>query len=295
MEDAVSEAISVGALSRDDMIGVADAYLEALGARDPSGLHLADGFKFTENGLDLPLGTALWATATGSGSYRFFFADTREQQVGAYAVVEEMGQPAILALRLRLRGGRISEIEHIVGRGGSQIWQPQNLKEADPIFEEQVEPPRRASREVLIRAADSYYEAIEQGDGNIVPVIDECVRRENGALTALTPEPTNWGSNLSVAASIHLGCWTHVRVVRRRYPLVDEERGLAWAINMFENPGNVAALNLRGIGPTPLPVGRLQPSALPVAELFKVIDGKIHRIETVLGPRVPYGMPSGWE
>jgi hypothetical protein len=126
-------------------------------------------------------------------------------------------------------------------------------------------------------------------------VIDECVRRQNGAYTALTPEPTSWGSNLTVAASIHLGCWTHVKVRSRRYPLVDEERCLAWGINLFENPGNVSALNLRGIGLTPLPAGRLQPSALLVAELFKVIDGKIHRIETVLGPRLPYGTPSGWE
>jgi hypothetical protein len=291
----LSETTTAGSLSRRDLIGIADTYLEALGARDPDRLKLASDYRFTENGQRIPLGRALWDTATGPGTYRFFFTDQREQQVGAYAVVEEMGYPAILALRLKVDNGAIAEIEHIVGRGGMAIWKPENLETAEPIFEDVVEPSRRSPREVLIKAADSYYEAIEQGDGNIVPVIDECVRRENGAFTALTPEPTSWGSNLSVRDSIHLGCWTHVKVTDRRYPLVDEERGLAWAINLFENPGNIRALNLRGIGLTPLPPGRLQPSALLVAELFKVIDGKIHRIETVLGPRLPLGSTTGWK
>jgi hypothetical protein len=121
------------------------------------------------------------------------------------------------------------------------------------------------------------------------------VRRENGELTALTVAPTNWGSNLSVRESIHLGCWTHIKVRSRRYPLVDEARCLAWGINLFENPGDIAELEIRGQGAVPLPPGRLQPSVLLVAELFKIIDGNIHRIETVLGPRMPYGTKSGWE
>ena len=39
---------------------VVERYLEALAARDPSRLPVADGVRFTENGIPLPLGTGLW-------------------------------------------------------------------------------------------------------------------------------------------------------------------------------------------------------------------------------------------
>ncbi len=49
---------------RDGLIGHIDRYLAALAANDPSGLHVADGVRFTENGQTLALGNGLWATAT---------------------------------------------------------------------------------------------------------------------------------------------------------------------------------------------------------------------------------------
>jgi hypothetical protein len=39
--------------------------------------------------------------------------------------------------------------------------------------------------------------------------------------------------------------------------------------------------------------GPAQPWTWYLAEMFKIEDGKIHRIEAVLD-RVPYGMLSGW-
>jgi hypothetical protein len=92
-----------------------------------------------------------------------------------------------------------------------------------------------------------------------------------------------------------MGYWKHLYVRDRRFPVVDEERCLSWCINYFETPGNVTTLDLKGAGPTAVRPGALQPSALPVAELFKVIDGNIHRIETVLGPRLPLGTKSIWD
>ena len=43
----------------------------------------------------------------------------------------------------------------------------------EALFDAVVEPSRRSPRETLIGAADRYYDAIEQGDGHLVPVIDE--------------------------------------------------------------------------------------------------------------------------
>jgi hypothetical protein len=296
----MTSATAQSKMDRAGLIAIVDQYYEALGARDPGRLPLAANVKFTENCQVIPLGTALWATTTSPGTYRIYFADSGGQQVGSYAVVEEMGAPAILALRLKVINGQITEIEHIVGRDAGtpsvpNLWDPAELRTADPIFEAVVEPSRRSPRDVLIAAARGYYDAIEQGDGHLVPVIDECVRRENGAYSALNPNRPGTSNEYSVFESIDMGYWTHLKVRDRRYPIVDEERCLSWSINFFETPGNVTTLNLKGKGPTPLSPRSLQPSALPVAELFKVIDGKIHRIETVLGPRLPFGSKSGWD
>jgi hypothetical protein len=249
---------------------------------------------FTENCQVLPLGTALWATATDPGSYRLHFADVQSQQVGSYAVVEEMGHPVIMALRLKLDDGKISEIEQIVSRRNWYAFAPWALVNPNPVFSEAVEPARRSSREFLAGAADSYYTAIEKGDGSIVPVVDECIRTENGVQTCLNPTRELEHDRMSVFDGIDVGTWTFVKVRDRRFPIIDEERGLAFSINFFEVDGNVRSVEVRGKGTVQLGPESLEPNASVVAELFKVVDGKIQRIETVLGPQVPYGTKPGW-
>lgn len=43
-----------------------------------------------------------------------------------------------------------------------------------------VPPSQRLSREVLLRAANSYFDALEGDDGKIAAFADDCVRHENG-------------------------------------------------------------------------------------------------------------------
>ena len=63
------------------------------------------------------------------------------------------------------------------------------------------------------------------------------------------------------------------RIRDRRFVAVDRERGIVFAFGFFDH---------RTINWT-----------WQIAELFKVRDGLIHRIEAVL-QRCPYGMNSGW-
>jgi hypothetical protein len=60
------------------------------------------------------------------------------------------------------------------------------------------------------------------------------------------------------------------RVQERRFPVVDEERGMVLSIIRFDHPYSFF-----------------------IAELFKIADGKINRIEALVTP-VPYGMSTGW-
>ena len=93
-------------------------------------------------------------------------------------------------------------------------------------------------------------------------------RVENGTVTANNPE----GSpihKMTAGEQFDTGFSTFITQIReRRFPVVDEERGLV---------------------PPPYDT----PYTTMIGELFKIKSGQIHRIEAVLLP-VPYGMPSGW-
>ena len=94
----------------------ADRYINAMVAHDPSSVPLADTVKFTENGVELNVGDALWATASGNTDYTIYAADPETGQIGYSGIVEENGTRVLISFRLKISKGRINEIEQIVGR-----------------------------------------------------------------------------------------------------------------------------------------------------------------------------------
>jgi hypothetical protein len=278
---------------RDSLLRVLDHYLLALSRRDPSALQTTDDLKFTENCSTLRLGQGLWATATNKVTYKHAFADPAQGQVACFAVVEEMDVPALLALRLKVEGSLVGEAEHLVARFGNPIFQPEALSEPLQPFTE-VEPPEtRSSREELVRIAGSYFDAIEQDDGSIVPVDEECYRLENGIKTTSNPESQGIG-RLPVVEQLSSGFFDYITQIRdRRYPIVDEERGLVLAIVFFDHPGYVKSVNVPGMGEMKMAPFTQKPSSAMIAELFKVRNGKLRQIEAVL-EFLPYGIKSGW-
>ena len=64
--------------------GLVDGYIEALIAHDPGKIPAAAGIRFVENGVELPLGTALWRTASGRGTYSHEFANVASGRAGGY-------------------------------------------------------------------------------------------------------------------------------------------------------------------------------------------------------------------
>ena len=95
------------------MTGIVDRYLGALVAHDPAGLPLNRDVKFTENSARLKVGSeGLWVGASELPSgFKIYAVDVREDQVGFYDVMKERGKPLILALRLKIVNGQITEIE----------------------------------------------------------------------------------------------------------------------------------------------------------------------------------------
>lgn len=86
-------------------------YLDAMVAHDPERLHVSSRLRFTEDTVEMKLGEGLWKTVTALRPYRQDFLDVREGVAGTHTVVEENGRPVLLALRLKVFGLALSEVE----------------------------------------------------------------------------------------------------------------------------------------------------------------------------------------
>ena len=292
------------------MTGLVDRYLEALVRHDPTGLPLNRDVKFTENTARLKVGTeGLWVAAsevpTGP---RIYAIDPGAGQAGFYGVMKERGRPLIIALRLKVVNGQITEIEHVLARTLREDAL-RNLAMPRPEFTADVPPADRLPRERMVAIADSYFEAIEHADGKLAPFADECVRRENGGQTTLNATPVPWpvslGSRQADDAMAYLGTLscsdqfdTHVmdfitRLWPRRHEIVDEEKGLVFSFPMFQHRGGTGSIRIHNVpGVDSLPLGGSS-SNLQAGEIFKIERGRITAVEA-MGASLPYGTPSGW-
>jgi len=275
----------------------ADRYIDAMVSHDPSSIHLAEGVKFTENGVQLAVGDALWATASANTAYRIYVADPETGQVGYSGIVEENGTPVLISFRLKITDGKISEIEQIVGRDRS-FSGIDNLKEPDPIYARILEPSERIDRDRMISIADSYFAALERADGTRpVPFADTCNRMENGIQTTNNPElGAEMGGGFNIIAmscteQFKTGYFRFVTQIRRRHVLVDEERGMVFSFAALDHAGNIKQVTTTN-GQTH-DIGQLSPNTLYGGGLFKIINGQIHRIYTVFFS-APYGMKHCW-
>jgi len=287
--------IDTGLCDRACLEGLIDQYLSALVAQDPSRLPLAKTCKFTENDQVLELGDALWGTVSGLGTYKLTFADTQAGQVGLMGTIRENGRPAILALRLKVEDRLIAEVETLVARHGDGATKLEALGQPDPVFSEALSPAERSSRQAMIAAAHLYFDGIEQGNGDIVPFDDGCDRVENGTQTARNPNmhtnpDADWNPwELGCRDQFNTGVFNYIRSVRpRRILVVDEERGLVFGFFMFNHPGTVRWVDVPGHGRWEMSAHALFPSSMDIAELFKIKNGKITKIEAVMTMQ-PYG------
>ena len=287
-----------------------DRYLDAVIANDPSAIPLTEDIRFTEDGQRLALRDGLWQTMVGKGNYRLFVADEKAQQVAFIGNIFEehrdpsMQTPALLALRLRISGNAISEIEQMVVRSANSAERFADLT-LRPAFTASVPESRKMNRRELLETANMYFTGMQQNTGlDDYPFAEDCDRLENGMQTTNVPTPpgeTRPDPSDSVNYSIQWSCREQYesgllffvnRIRDRRFVAVDEERGLVMAFGFFDHSGG----EFRH-GETPngreVTAGPVQPWTWMIAEVFKVHSGLLHEVEAILH-RVPYGMNSGW-
>lgn len=297
------------ACDRACLEGIVNRYVDAMIAHDPFGLPLARKVKFSENDVVLDLGDGVWNTITGTGTYKLIAADPQSGQVGAILTMRENSSPIVIAARIKMENRKITEIETVInrgsggpprGRGPAPLGAAELLEQAglDPPFTQTVPAAQRVSREMLIAAANGYFDAIERGSADSAAFDRDCNRMENGARMTNSPSrpaPASLSWNpwaLGCAEQINTKMFAnYTRIYPRRLPVVDQERQLVFGFFMYQQPGNVLSVESPGHGVYEFPDSATQPGFVESAQLFRIYAGKISRIESLtLG--VPYGMPN---
>jgi hypothetical protein len=291
-------AVAVARCDRACLDGMVDRYVEALLAHDPAKIPTAPNVRFIENGVELPLGSALWRTATGRGTYSHYFADVAAGQAGFIGTLREHGKGLIFVLRLAVDGGQIKEIEQLVIRTG-KVDEYEQLK-PDPLWTAPVPEQARISRDKLIALANHYYTGMQRNDpkGDYSFFHKDCNRIEHGRQTTNMP-PSNYGHSdipnfvtMGCEAQFQTGFLGFVTTIRdRRYPVVDEERQAVLAFAYFDHDGSIRSIPLSTGQTFRVPPYFSTPRTLIIAEGFKVADNKLRLIEAAL-TESPYGMKS---
>jgi hypothetical protein len=275
-----------------------DGYVEAMITHQPERLGAGAEARYTENGQLMPIGEGMWRTASGRGAYRLVVADPQSNQVGYLGVVEENGTPAIIGLRLKHEDGRITEAEMVVGRSPEGAERLEALGAPEPLMLTAVPPAARVPRDRLVAIAESYFTDMAGGDpSKDTPFTPDCERLENGTRTTNNAELAAQSTrpytyvDLGCEAQFKTGYFRIVTSGRSRMVVVDEERQTVFGFAFLDHAGDVKEVTLTD--GRKVPVGLLAPFTWELAELFRIENGRMRRIEAVLNS-VPYKMVSGW-
>lgn len=277
-------------------------YLQAMVQRDPTRLSLAPGFRLTENGQTLQIGDGLWATADRLGQYQQRVLDPQSSQAGFVGVIGENGKQALLALRLRLTDAGLAEAEMIVSREDILFYRdgPASLEAMGaplPVWTHRLAMQERSTREEMVGVAEAYFATLERNDGTrTAPFAPGCRRMDNGVYATQNAtfdkpgEPAFYA--LGPGEQLALGYFVFVTEIReRRCPVIDEEYGVVFSLPFLDHAGTLHEARLTD--GRVVPIGVRQPFTWQIAELFKIVRGRIAQIEVVLN-RAPYRMPSSW-
>jgi hypothetical protein len=221
------------ACTRESLKTITEKFLTALEAHNPSGVPLASGVRYTENGSVVAVGKGSWETA-GKITFKRGLIDTQKCGTHTQTIIEENGKPMLYGVRLKVEKEKISEIEAILARGKEVLDVKAILDTKDQDWEAILPLEQRSSRLAMMAAADDYFELFvkeKKRQVSELPFARICDRWENGMQT------TKGGSNQGVAMPEH-NCspkgFADMTHSPRRF-LIDVETGVVVAYTLFNN------------------------------------------------------------
>lgn len=268
---------------RSALTGYVDQYFKALLANNASAVPLSKGAIITLNGDIKSLAEIFWENAE-SITFRFDIVNTRRGDTGTEAVIKNSDRSlTMFMLRMKIEGDKISEIEAIKCNKGEAdgIWDADNLREVSQSYLLSIREVERDSYYDLIGTAESYWRAFQtNGSSDYKParLLPDSKRFENGMQTTGMIKD---GQYESTAKGFDTGFFKERNIWGRRYPVVDEERGVVLSIVRF---GIKSGLKSRSEATSH---DRL------VAEFFAIRSGFLQEIQAVIVNR-PDEMSTGW-
>lgn len=232
---------------RSCLEGFLNQYLDAVVANDASKAPLSYGFRQTENSIVTPNDEGLWSTVTGLGELQRRYYDPVAGTAGYSGVLVEDGEPAIVALRLKVENQMITEAEWHIGRKddvgisgepGGVVFDLEELM-ANPPNEGIVPVERRYGRDDLIAIANSYFDGIITKNSKVIKGHPGCSRRENGFPTfggELAPGAVGFEGKGDCRT---VGDFGLAQITARRTQVVDvEQQVVMMSVVFLRLPGN---------------------------------------------------------
>jgi hypothetical protein len=243
--------------------GFITQYLDALPTHNPRTLPLSDKVRFTEDTVDMKLGDGLWKNASKITSYRQDILDVRQGVAASQVVVDEGGMPALLMLRLKVAGKKITEVETQVTRTQKEggLFAIASLQTPGPAMSAAPERSQLMPRDEAIKTAMYYPAGLKIGSfvKADAPFAPDAYRIENGVRSA--------GAGCARAGCQDIKAQTIMEHpgITTRVIAADEELGI---VLLRMNFGQTKSYG--------------EGNALIVWEAFKVYGGQIHGVEAFM-------------
>ena len=221
---ATAGSVQAQSCTRDSLKAMAASYFKAIEAHSMSGLPLAANIRITENTAEIKPGEGFFKSG-GKAELQRTIVDTGRCSTLTQAVVQETvngaPSPALMAVRLKVDAGKVSEVETVIARKGDFAFKPEGVLETqNQDWTTLLPAASRKSREYMNAEAEKYYVMFE--DHSIVPAFAKpCNRWENGTLTTRNGD-CSWSADV-------------MKHPRRRFPVTDVELGVAAVITNFRD------------------------------------------------------------
>jgi hypothetical protein len=266
--------------NRQSLLRILTLYTDGICLKDTNAIPIATDVRVTNNGklaslgdgpvwkmpgsVRIPYRRAIVDAITGAALLR---ATVTNETISLTASIEEIANPprgewCWYALRLKVVGDLITEIEEIVSRVGLPGTPASFMRTPDRIWDAIVPDDQRSTREELQQIADDYFSTVSGTiPWNEAPFHPECNRYELGAATT---------NAVFLPGSVGTGLLSPVlqglNVTNRRFYAVDPVLGVVAAIAKFTPPKKSES----GTG------GAVE---AVIYEEFKIQDGLIRHLE----------------
>jgi hypothetical protein len=266
--------------------GIADQYRNAYLKHDPKQAPFARKVRFTENNVEMAFPDGSWDTVSKEVGPPLTISDPKTGGVAIFTAIMQNDVPGYLAVRLKVKGGQITEVEHMLSTRRNLSSPPTPIGDHatykhEPDTASIVPAGERASRERLTELGHGYFNTLQHNTGEIrgAKFHPDATRLENGLKFT------------EIEKAFRLGRYAFNERVRREPLMVDEERGIVLFRGFIDHKGVLDEYTMTD-GTKTRSVFR-EPHTWAFLEMFKVRNDMITAVEaTFIG--APYYMQSPW-